>query len=264
MAEQWPAEWPGRVAVVTGGSEGIGRAVVERLLAGGARVATVGRDQALMESAVAGRPEIVGIAGDVRDPDTAKRLVNACVERFGGLDAVVNNAGWGLPEAWDVADDSWLDMIQYNLLSAVRTCREAVPYLRQSSSPRIVNVGTELVFKPAADHVAYTAAKAALLSFSKSLAWSLSGDGILVNTVCPGTIETRTGRRFIEGRAAELGMSYDDAASHFAARERVIPLARLGKPAEVAEVIGFLASPANTFMTGAVVRVDGGSAPTFL
>lgn len=257
-------DWDGRVAVVTGGSEGIGRATVERIVAGGGHVATVGRDRDLVAAAVGGRAEIIGIAGDVREPDTSTRLVDACVERFGGIDALVNNAGYGTPEAWDVDDASWLDMVQYNLLSAVRMCRAAVPYLRRSASPRIVNVGTELVFKPAADHVAYTASKSALLSFSKSLAWSLAGDGILVNTVCPGTIESRTGRRFIEGRAAALQMSYDEAAAYFCAHERAIPLARLGRPAEVAEVICFLASPASSFMTGAVVRVDGGSAPTSL
>jgi NAD(P)-dependent dehydrogenase (short-subunit alcohol dehydrogenase family) len=257
-------DWVGRVALVTGGTEGIGRAVVERILAGGGRAATVGRDPGLVATLNASSEAVVAIAGDVREADTASRLVDACIERFGALDAVVNNAGYGLPEPWDVPDDSWLDMFQYNVMSAVRTCRAAVPQLRKSASPRIVIVGTELVFKPAADHVAYTAAKAALLAFGKSLSWSLSADGILVNTVCPGTIESRTGRRFIEGRAAALGMSYDDAAAHFCREERVIPLARLGKPAEVAEVIAFLASPASSFMTGAVIRVDGGSAPTFL
>ena len=258
------SEWDGRVAVVTGGTEGIGRAVVDRILVGGGRAATVGRDPELVARVNATSAAVVAIAGDIRDADTASRLVDACIERFGALDAVVNNAGYGLPEPWDVTDDSWLDMYQYNVLSAVRTCRAAVPHLRRSHSPRIVNVGTELVFKPAADHVAYTAAKAALLAFGKSLSWALAGDGIHVNTVCPGTIESRTGRRFIEGRAAALQMSYDDAAAHFTAKERVIPLARLGKPAEVAEVIAFLASPASSFMTGAVIRVDGGSAPTFL
>lgn len=257
-------EWHGRVALVTGGSEGIGRATVERIVAAGGRVATVARDPAGLVAAIGDREQVTGIAADVRAETTAELLVAHCLERFGQLDAVINNAGYGKPEPWDVDDASWLDMFQYNLMSAVRTCRAAVSALRRSSAPRIVNVGTELVFKPAADHVAYTAAKSALLSFSKSLSWSLAADGILVNTICPGTIESRTGRRFIEGRAEELGLSYEDAATHFAAHERVIPLARLGKPAEVAEVIAFLASAANSFMTGAVVRVDGGSAPTFL
>jgi NAD(P)-dependent dehydrogenase (short-subunit alcohol dehydrogenase family) len=257
-------DWEGRVAVVTGGSEGIGRGILERIVASGGRVATVGRDRALVESAVGGRERVVGISGDVRSPDTATRLVEACIDRFGSLDALINNAGYGLPEPWDVDDESWLDMYQYNVLSAVRMARATVPHLRRSPSPRIVNIGTELVFKPMADHVAYTASKAALLSFAKSLAWSLADDGILVNTVCPGTIESRTGRRFIEGRAAALGLPYDEAMRHFATNERVIPLKRLGTPAEVGEVVAFLASSANSFMTGAVVRVDGGSAPTFL
>jgi 3-oxoacyl-[acyl-carrier protein] reductase len=256
--------WTGRVAVVTGGTEGIGRATLERIVQDDGRVATVGRDPDLVAAVTEGRNQVVAIAGDVRDPATAERLVGVCIETFGSIDALINNAGYGLPEAWSVPDDSWLDMYQYNVLSAVRMCRAAVPYLERSPSPRIVNVGTELVFKPAADHVAYTAAKAALLSFAKSLAWSLAPNGILVNSVCPGTIESRTGRRFIEGRAAALHLPYEEAAQHFAMHERAIPLSRLGKPSEVAEVIAFLASPANSFMTGAVIRVDGGSAPTFL
>jgi 3-oxoacyl-[acyl-carrier protein] reductase len=256
------SSWSGRIALVTGGSDGIGGAAAEHILAAGGLVTVVARDAEHLAAMARGRAEVVTVAGDVRDSATADRAVSACLEQFGAIDAVINNAGYGLPEPWDVSDESWLDMIQYNLLSGVRMCRAAVPHLRGRPAPRIVNIGTELVFKAAADHVAYTAAKAALLSFSKSLAWSLAGDGILVNTICPGTIQSRTGRRFIEGRAAALGLSYDEAARSFATNERVIALQRLGRPEEIAEVIAFLASPANSFMTGAVVRVDGGSAPT--
>jgi NAD(P)-dependent dehydrogenase (short-subunit alcohol dehydrogenase family) len=249
----------GRVALVTGGTLGIGRAVVERLVQDGAAVATVARDSERLRELPNG---VLAVAGDVTVVGTAERAVAACVEAFGGVDVLVNNAGGGAFHGWDASDEEWQLMLELNLLSAARFCRAAVPHLRGREAARIVNVGTELVYMPNNELVTYIAAKAALLSFTKSLSRALAPDGILVNAVCPGTTEVEALRGDMERRAAERGTSYEEAVEWFIRDVRRIALDRFAGPAEVAEAIVYLASPASTYVTGAVLRCDGGSVPS--
>ena len=180
--------WHDRVAIVTGGSRGIGKAVIEKVISEGGRAATVACHDAGFEAMK--RLGVLTLRGDLVKDSAASELVARTLSSFGRLDALVNCVGRGEPTAWDAPDANWLDMFDVNLFSAIRMCRAAVPALRRSSSPRIVNVASELVYMPDQDLVAYTAAKAALMSFSKSLAAALASDGVLVNVVSPGTVAT--------------------------------------------------------------------------
>jgi NAD(P)-dependent dehydrogenase (short-subunit alcohol dehydrogenase family) len=249
----------GRVALVTGGTAGIGRAVVERLLADGVRVLVVARDKQRLKELATSNSLVATIAGDVAKPGTAEQAVAACIDAFGALDALINNAGGSQLQSWDASDDQWYDMFSLNLLSAVRMCRAAVPYLAARPNPRIVNVGTELVFMPNDEFVPYTAAKMGLISFTKSLSCALAHQHILVNAVCPGTIETPLARLSIERMGEEWGLDYGEALTHFVRDVRGIKLGRLGRPDEVADAIAYLASPGCSYTTGAVLRCDGGS-----
>jgi 3-oxoacyl-[acyl-carrier protein] reductase len=251
--------WEGRVALVTGGTLGIGRGVVDRLLSEGGSVTVVARDEARLRELAAGEPRVAWCAGDVTAPETAERAVATCLGAFGVIDALINDAGGSAMRGWDAADDEWREMIELNLLSAVRMCRAAIPHLRGRPGPRIVNVGTELVYLPHEEFVPYTAAKAALLTYTKSLSRALAGDGILVNAVCPGTIETPLSRLSMIRLAEERGETVEDATAYFCREVRDIPLRRLGRPAEAADAIVYLASLGCSFVTGAVLRCDGGS-----
>lgn len=251
--------WTGRVALVTGGTAGIGRAVVDRLLSDGARVLVVARDEQRLKELAVNQSAVATVAGDVTKAGTAERAVSTCIEAFGTLDAVINNAGGSQLQSWDASDDQWYEMFSLNLLSAVRMCRAAVPYLQARPNPRIVNVGTELVFMPDDEFVPYTAAKMGLISFTKSLSCALAHQHILVNAVCPGTIETPLAKLSIERMGEEWGLDYGESLTHFVRDVRGIKLGRLGRPDEVADAIAYLASPGCSYITGAILRCDGGS-----
>jgi 3-oxoacyl-[acyl-carrier protein] reductase len=254
----------GSTAVVTGGSKGIGRATVRLFAAEGVRVTAVARE----EGALAALAEELGdafgyVLGDVRDPATAERTITAHVERCGRLDALVCNAGWGREEAFDAPDDIWYDRLDYNLMSSVRFVRAAVPHLRESPHGRIVVTTSELAFEPPAEIVPYSAAKAALITFAKATSNALAGDGIMVNTVSPGSIDT-TGDRLPGGLwdqiCERMGYkSHDEAIRYFVEDVRRIPIPRLGRPEEVAAATVFLCSPLASYITGTVLRVDGGA-----
>jgi NAD(P)-dependent dehydrogenase (short-subunit alcohol dehydrogenase family) len=221
----------------------------------------VARDKTRLQELVSKHSRVASYSGDVAEAQTAEEAVTACVDTFGGLDALINNAGRAALQSWDASDDDWLEMFNMNLLSAVRMCRAAIPYMKKRPAPRIVNVGTQLVYMPSDAEVPYTAAKMALISFTKSLSCAVADDGILVNAVCPGTIETPLSRHGIEQMAKDWGLDFDSALSHFVRDVRPVRLGRLGKPSEVAEAIAYLASAACSYVTGTVLRCDGGSTP---
>jgi NAD(P)-dependent dehydrogenase (short-subunit alcohol dehydrogenase family) len=250
----------GSVALVTGGSSGIGRAVAELLAAQGASVAVCSVDAA-EAAAVAGAITGQGlaaapVAADVRDPRSVADAVQAVVDTFGSLDTLVTSAGiqaYGTVTETD--ERTWDEVFAVNVKGVFLAARAALPYLRRSARGAIVVVSSVQALATQTGVAAYAASKGALNALTRSMAIDEAVHGVRVNTVCPGSVDTPMLRR----SAALFSDGTTDAAERtMAGWGRSHPLGRVAKPSEVAEVVSFLASSRASFMTGTDVLVDGG------
>ena len=239
----------GRVAIVTGGSRGIGAAIAARLAESGAAVIVSGRDAGRLDRAVKeleplGGP-VIGVAADSAKREDAERLVETAKDRFGRIDVLVNNAGItrdGLLVR--MKDDDWDQVMNVNLRGAFLMTRAVTKTMIRQKGGRVINIASTAGAMGNAGQANYSAAKAGLIGFTKSAARELAHWSILVNAVAPGLIETDMA-----------------AALPAAAREALIaqiPLGRAGSPREVAEMVGFLAGDGAAYITGQVFHVTGG------
>jgi NAD(P)-dependent dehydrogenase (short-subunit alcohol dehydrogenase family) len=252
-------------AVIAGGTRGIGLATALQLAGEGCRIAIIGRDrvrltEAATAVAAAGSPEVVVLPADLTSLPEVGAAFETVGSRWGTLNVLVNAAGpVGAGRFENLDDAGWAAAFDHGVMSAVRCVRAALPLLRAAPWARVVNVTAMSVQHQSAGLVSYTAAKSALLSVTKNLARSLAGDGILVNAVAPGPILTDWARPVL----AAAGVPMDDPVGAFGLLGgdygMSVDLGRLGLPQEVAGVIAFCASRANTYMTGAHLNVDGGS-----
>jgi NAD(P)-dependent dehydrogenase (short-subunit alcohol dehydrogenase family) len=246
----------GRVALVTGGSLGIGAAVVERLAAGGAAVVFCGHDDESVRTAQArhaGRP-VLGVRADVTIAAEMEALAQTAADRFGGLDIVVTSAGiqrYGTVE--ETSEALWHEVLDVNLTGVYLTCRAAVPHLRARGGGAIVAVSSVQAFVAQQRVAAYAVSKAGINALVRSLALDHAPDRIRANAVCPGSVDTPMLRW-----AADLYRGESSVDETVARWGRTHPLGRVARAEEVAEVVAFLAGDRASFVTGAEYRVDGG------
>ena len=235
----------GRTAIVCGASEGIGLAIAQGFAKEGMNVAMFARRRKVLES----EAEPLGalpVQGDVTNPQDCRRLVETTVKAFEGVDVVVNNSG-GPPRgsALEVDEDALEAAVALLLTSAVRITNLALPHLRDSAAGRVINIESSTVREPADNLALSNAVRPGVVGWAKSLAREVGPEGITVNTIAPGRIDT-----------ARLAEVYPDGPSE--ADLKPIPLRRLGQAAEIAAVATFLASDAASYVTGTVIPVDGG------
>jgi 3-oxoacyl-[acyl-carrier protein] reductase len=252
----------GKVALVGGASRGIGRAVAAGLAREGCRVAICARDEARLAQAAeeirsATGAEVLAFRCDMAVQDEIRRFVAATVEAFGRLDIVVNNAGGPPAGPFETHDEAaWQQALNQNLLSVVRTVREALPHLRAAGSGRIINITSVAVKEPIPGLVLSNATRLGVVGLAKTLSRELGRDGITVNNVCPGLTLTDRMRELYGGRAEAAGRSLEAVLADEAQR---IPLGRLAEAEDVAALAVFLASEPARHITGTTIQVDGGS-----
>jgi NAD(P)-dependent dehydrogenase (short-subunit alcohol dehydrogenase family) len=258
----------GATAVVTGGTKGMGRAIAERLAAEGADVAVLARGRAAIDDTVAalvaaGSAGAFGLPVDVTDRSQVDVAFDEIAHRWDSLNVLVNTLGPGAGRFDQLDDGDWEATFDIGVMAAVRCVRAGLPLLRRAAWARIVNVSAHSTQRQSPMLVAYTAAKSALTSVSKNLSKSLAPDGILVNTVSPGSIVTASFSEGLRDAFAEEGLDATDPYDvmtwidrHF---HQPADLGRAGLPEEVATLTAYLASQANGYVTGADVNVDGGS-----
>ena len=252
----------GKVAVITGGSEGIGRAAARSLGREGARVVVCARredvlNRAAGELAEETDAEIVPIAADVsRGPDV-ERVINAAVDRFGRLDILVNNAGTSRARPFEsVSDEEWQEDLDLKLFGAVRTTRLAIPHLRRAGGGSVINILNIGAKQPAAASVPTSVSRAAGMALTKALSKELASDNIRVNAVLIGLIKSAQHERRWQAQGGSV--SLEDFYGGMA-RERAVPLGRVGEAEEVGDLITFLGSARAAYITGVAINADGGT-----
>lgn len=258
--QHYDQELAGKVALVTGGTKGIGKAIADRLSKAGAKVIVTARNQSDDID-----PKHHFIKADLSLPGSTEVVVNEINEQFGGVDLLINNAGanGGPAGGFSVlTDEHWENELQLNLLAAVRLDRALLPKMIAQKNGVIIHVSSGVGRLPIwQTTMPYAVSKAALNNYSKALANEVAGKGVRVITVSPGLIRTGAVDAFLENLSATAGTTIEETTQQLLAQIGGIPLDRMGTPEEVAELVGFLVSPKAAYITGTNYMIDGGAIP---
>ena len=254
-----------QVAVITGGSSGIGLATAELFLHAGASVAICGRDAKRLEHAETSlraqfpQAQLLAVPCDVLNADDVSAFATSVAERFGRTDMLINNAGQGRVSTFaDTSDEMWREELDLKYFSIIRPTRAFLPMLSLAEAPAIVCVNSLLALQPEAHMVATSSARAGVLSLVKSLAGELAPQRIRVNSILIGIVESGQWRRRFEIQALP-GQSWHDWTAEIA-RKKNIPLGRFGRPEEAAQALFYLATDLSSYTTGSHIDVSGGFA----
>ena len=254
-----------KVAVITGGSEGIGKAAAISMAAEGAKVAICARRSEVLEQAAteirgAAGGEVLAVPTDVSQQDEIQELFDRVISHYGRVDILVNNAGTSAAGAFEsVTDDGWRTDLDVKLFGAIRCSRLAVPHMRRQGGGRIINVTNLGAKAPAAASVPTSVSRAAGVALTKAMSKEFARDNILVNTVCIGLIKSGQHERRYEGaRAQNSDLTIDQFYANMGQR---VPLGRVGEAQEAGDVIAFLASERASYLTGIAINIDGGTSP---
>jgi NAD(P)-dependent dehydrogenase (short-subunit alcohol dehydrogenase family) len=254
------SEFAGKRVLITGGTKGLGAAMVQRFVASGAKVAVTARSRAASDA-----DSTLFIQADLGTAAGAQAVIDRIHATWGGLDILIDNVGASEAHSGSftsLSDEVWQRTLEVNLLSAVRLDRAFIPGMMERRSGIVIHIGTMWHRLPQPDAaLAYCAAKGALSSYSKGLAKAVAPLGVRVNMVCPGFIETEAAHSWILQIAQSEGIGEEAARAQIIARSGGIPLGRTGRPAEIAELVAFLASERAAFASGADYFLDGGAFP---
>ena len=239
----------GKVALVTGGSRGIGYATAKILSENGAIVILTSKNQEGLEKSASEIPNAVGITADIRKTNDVKNVVKKIIEKFGKLDILVNNAGIfpKIKQLHEINEDEWNEVLDVNLTGQFRFTKEAIPYL-QKTSGSIINISSDAGLKAyqGFNADAYSASKAALILLTKCWALEYAKDKIRVNCICPGVVDTDMTKPFLKTQKDKEFMDNEH------------PIGRIGQPQEIGKAVLYFASDDASWTTGAILAVDGG------
>jgi 3-oxoacyl-[acyl-carrier protein] reductase len=248
-------ELSGKRALVTGASRGLGYATAKALVAEGAQVALNSRDEAKLRAAAEGLGGVAAPA-DITEPGAAERVVAQTVEKLGGLDILITNAGGPPAGGFESLNEAaWTKAIELSLMSHVRLIRAALPYLRQSDAAAVLTITSYSVKQPIPGLVLSNSIRAATVGLTKTLALELGREGIRFNSILPGWTETERVTELMTFRAEQNGTTMEQEIAKQMAES---PLGRMARPEEFAKPAVFLVSPAASYITGVMLTVDGG------
>jgi NAD(P)-dependent dehydrogenase (short-subunit alcohol dehydrogenase family) len=238
----------GKVAIITGGGSGIGKAIAQAFVREGAKVVIAGRDTKKLDRAAAEiGPDCLAVSADVSNADSVEKLVSATVERFKQINVLVNNAAVLLPgTAESISEEDFDQTFNINVRGLWLLSRAVLPHMRATGGGSIINIGSVLSLLGARNRVAYSASKGAVMAMTKAMALDHAAENIRVNCIAPGIVATEMVEKF----------NTDEAARR--QREAMHPMGRFGQPEEVASAAVFLASDESGWTTGSVITVDGG------
>lgn len=252
-----------KVALITGGSDGIGKAAAMSMSVEGAKVVICARGQDMLDKAAdeirsATGGEVLAVSADMTQPDQIKSLFDKVIETHGRIDILVNNAGTSAAAYFeDVTDETWSYDIELKLFGAIRCSRLALPYMKAQGGGRIINITTPAGKAPASRSVPTSVSRAAGIALTKEMSQDYAVDNILVNTVCIGLIKSgQHERRWEQQNAQNPNLTLDNWYEQMGKR---VPLGRVGDAEEAGDLITFLASNRASYITGVAINLDGGT-----